>query len=150
MPKQNTFFRMKKTLFTLLVFVLLMVQKSVAQVAPAPAVVKPTMSATVFSGQIGMTLDSKSLFFTCGGPNLKVSYQKWGAYIGAFPSLRYRYEPTVAANAARVFTMLGAGGGISYKRYNLIYIAFFPPSVAGALTPPKTIHSFGVAFKVGK
>ena len=141
---------MKKILCTLLVFVSLVVQKSVAQVTSAPAAAKPTMSATIFSGQIGMTTDIKNVFFTCGGPNLKVSYQKWGAFVGTFPSLRYRLEPTIPVNAARVFTMLGAGAGISYKRYNLIYIAFFPPSVAGALTPPKAIHSFGVAFKVGK
>jgi hypothetical protein len=121
-----------------------------AQAPAAAAPSKPALSATAFSGQIGMTFDKNNLFFTCGGPNLRVGYKKMGAYIGAFPSLRYRFEETIPPSAARVFTMLGAGAGISYKRYNLIYIAFFPPSVAGATAPPKTIHTFGVAVKVGK
>lgn len=141
---------MKKTLY-LFIFLLGFIANNAISQTPTPAVpAKPAMSATAFSGQIGATFDAKNVFLTCGGPNLKVSYQKFGAYIGAFPSLRYRTETTLLPNAARIFTMLGAGAGIYYKRYNLIYIAFFPPSVFGALAPPKTIHSFGVAFKIGK
>ena len=141
---------MKKTVH-LFIFLLGFIANNAIAQTPTPAVpAKPAMSATAFSGQIGATFATNNVFLTCGGPNLKVSYQKWGAYIGAFPSLRYRNEDILPPNAARVFTMLGAGAGISYKRYNLIYIAFFPPSVAGSLTPPKTIHSFGVSFKVGK
>jgi hypothetical protein len=117
---------------------------------PAADPSKPAVTAAIFSGQIGATFDKNNAFLTCGGPNLRVGYKKIGAYIGAFPSLRYRFEDKIPVNAARVFTMLGAGAGVSYKRYSLIYIAFFPPSVAGALTPPKTIHSFGIAVKVGK
>jgi hypothetical protein len=141
---------MKKALFALFLCVGLFMTNISAQTTTTPTPAKPAMSATLFSGQIGTTFEKNNVFFTCGGPNAKVSYKQWGAYIGAFPSLRYRFEKTIPANAARVFTMLGAGAGISYKRYNLIYIAFFPPSVAGATSPPKTIHSFGVAFKLGK
>jgi hypothetical protein len=134
-------------ILTLLVGLLSQINAQAPATPAAPS--KPGLTASVFTGQVGATFDKNNLFFTCGGPNLRLGYQKWGAYIGAFPSLRYRFEEQIPVNAVRVFTMLGAGAGISYKRYSLIYIAFFPAAV-NATTPPKTIHSFGIAIKVGK
>jgi hypothetical protein len=108
---------------------------------------KPTVSAG-FSGIACLTFAKNNVFANFGGPNVRISYGKFGWSVGAYPSVRYNYDTAKPINQYKVSTMLGAGSSIFYKRYNLTYVAYFPTASAGVA--PKAIHTFGIGIKLGK
>ena len=94
--------------------------------------VKADEPATLsLAGQLGASIDGTNFYMNLGGPNLKVSYSDFMFGVSFYPSLRLA--------PGTVIPILGVGGFIDYKRFEII----MPLYVSGGVL---TV-SYGIAYR---
>ncbi len=90
-----------------------------------------------WAGQLTFAKDLKTnVFFTLGGPNLKVGFEKIVLNAGMFPSLKYNYGYDLKIDKTPLSPILGTGIQISYKHcvagcvfYSIKNIWFAAPAI---------------------